>query len=117
MSQCRFAVEGVRIRFHVAHTFYNPDRCIPATRSTIGTGERKRPQIDRSGRKRFIRSLFDLVANGVAVTVEHYGVGDRARNSELPHLWRDEQYRYVSATAEGPRIHLSTPRSEEHTSE
>src|ERR1017187_427492 len=109
MSQGRFAVAGVRIRFHLAHTFYNRDRCIPVARSTTGTGQSKRPQIDRSGRKGFIRNLFDLVANGVAVTVEHHGVGDQPGDSNVPQLWRDEQYRYVSATAESPRINLSTP--------
>src|ERR1035437_5322360 len=109
MSQGRFAVAGVRSRHSVAPAHSNPQPCLSAACTAATTGERQRPQIDRSGRRGFIRNLLASAAKGDAVTVEHHGVGDQPGDSNVPQLWRDEQYRYVSATAEGPEIHLSTP--------
>src|ERR1039457_3310622 len=106
MSQGRVAVEGVRIRFHVAHTFYKPDRCIPVARSTTGTGQCKRPQSDRSGRKGFIRNLFDSAANGIAITVEHHGMGNQTRDSDVS-ARRHNYFQWVFSTSEGSSVHLS----------
>jgi hypothetical protein len=75
MSESPFTVAGVRNRHSVAHIFTNPRRRLSAADPTIGTGERKRPQIDGSARKGFIRNLFDVVANGDAAAMEHHGVG------------------------------------------
>ncbi len=77
-----FALADVRIRPDVAPpTDSNPEGCLPAARPTIRTGEGKRTQIDGSGRKRFIRNLFDVAANGDAATVENSGVGHPTRLS------------------------------------
>ena len=74
MSQGRFAVADVRTRLCVDPAHRNPHCCIPAARSTVGTGECKRHQSDGSRRKGFLRNLFDLVTNGDG-GVEYYGDG------------------------------------------
>ena len=42
--------------------------------------------MDRSRRKRFLRNLFDAVANGIFITIEHHRVGDQTRDSNVSAL-------------------------------